>query len=106
MFRRFIFNGFYHMFFFFFFFSSRRRHTRYWRDWSSDVCSSDLPRRQHPPGEFVELVEQQRTMLRRAREPIDDRIDAVVLRPLGKRPLDHVAGLKIPRIQAVYRIPI
>src|SRR3712207_800006 len=29
----------------FFFFSSRRRHTRYWRDWSSDVCSSDLVRR-------------------------------------------------------------
>src|SRR5258707_11347545 len=28
--------------FFFFFFSSRRRHTRYWRGWSSDVCSSDL----------------------------------------------------------------
>src|SRR3712207_3047148 len=28
----------------FFFFSSRRRHTRYWRDWSSDVCSSDLRR--------------------------------------------------------------
>src|SRR3712207_4602476 len=28
---------------YFFFFSSRRRHTRYWRDWSSDVCSSDLP---------------------------------------------------------------
>src|SRR5258707_969736 len=27
---------------FIFFFSSRRRHTRYWRDWSSDVCSSDL----------------------------------------------------------------
>src|SRR3712207_252079 len=25
------------------FFSSRRRHTRYWRDWSSAVCSSDLP---------------------------------------------------------------
>src|SRR3712207_8053804 len=31
----------YHLFYFFFF-SSRRRHTRYWRDWSSDVCSSDL----------------------------------------------------------------
>src|SRR5215510_16215180 len=29
-------------FFFFFFFSSRRRHTRWPRDWSSDVCSSDL----------------------------------------------------------------
>src|SRR3712207_9100266 len=34
------------------FFSSRRRHTRYWRDWSSDVCSSDLPRLSwgSPPG--------------------------------------------------------
>src|SRR5690606_40765153 len=29
---------------FFFFFSSRRRHTRFSRDWSSDVCSSDLNR--------------------------------------------------------------
>src|SRR2546426_2620758 len=29
---------------FFFFFSSRRRHTRLQGDWSSDVCSSDLPR--------------------------------------------------------------
>src|SRR5690242_21811562 len=28
---------------FFFFFSSRRRHTRLTCDWSSDVCSSDLP---------------------------------------------------------------
>src|SRR5215217_8841635 len=33
---------------FFFFFSSRRRHTRYWRDWSSDVCSSDLAWRDRP----------------------------------------------------------
>src|SRR5216683_694167 len=30
-------------FYFFFFFSSRRRHTSSDRDWSSDVCSSDLP---------------------------------------------------------------
>src|SRR5437870_6873091 len=27
-----------------YFFSSRRRHTRWPRDWSSDVCSSDLAR--------------------------------------------------------------
>src|SRR5690625_7528860 len=27
---------------YYFFFSSRRRHTRWPRDWSSDVCSSDL----------------------------------------------------------------
>src|SRR5699024_5805725 len=31
------------VFIFYFFFSSRRRHTRSKRDWSSDVCSSDLP---------------------------------------------------------------
>src|SRR5438105_8874899 len=30
------------LFYYFFFFSSRRRHTRSTRDWSSDVCSSDL----------------------------------------------------------------
>src|SRR5438067_8974612 len=30
------------MYNFLFFFSSRRRHTRSKRDWSSDVCSSDL----------------------------------------------------------------
>src|SRR2546430_12941701 len=30
-------------YFLFFFFSSRRRHTRFDCDWSSDVCSSDLP---------------------------------------------------------------
>src|SRR6266436_8407207 len=33
---------FYTIVIFFFFFSSRRRHTRCSRDWSSDVCSSDL----------------------------------------------------------------
>src|SRR3712207_5816904 len=37
-----------------FFFSSRRRHTRYWRDWSSDVCSSDL---------LHSLTESQRAVL-------------------------------------------
>src|SRR2546422_10569040 len=34
----------------FFFFSSRRRHTRCSRDWSSDVCSSDLGRRHRARG--------------------------------------------------------
>src|SRR5690554_6878507 len=35
-----------------FFFSSRRRHTRCGRDWSSDVCSSDLPKQQSTTGSF------------------------------------------------------
>src|SRR6266436_5741500 len=38
----FLFFGFGDIVYFFFFFSSRRRHTRCSRDWSSDVCSSDL----------------------------------------------------------------
>src|SRR5438067_13919883 len=35
----------------FFFFSSRRRHTRSKRDWSSDVCSSDLCAAARPTAE-------------------------------------------------------
>src|SRR5687768_5939763 len=45
------------MFFFFFFFSSRRRHTRCSRDWSSDVCSSDLGLVQNPfPLEYGSML--------------------------------------------------
>src|SRR5699024_11812767 len=36
-----------------FFFSSRRRHTRSKRDWSSDVCSSDLTHDTAPYREFL-----------------------------------------------------
>src|SRR5208282_6677208 len=38
---------------FVFFFSSRRRHTRCYRDWSSDVCSSDLERAPDPAGRIA-----------------------------------------------------
>src|SRR5258707_6155315 len=40
-----------------FFFSSRRRHTRYWRDWSSDVCSSDLTFSRKAAGEMQERLQ-------------------------------------------------
>src|SRR5215469_18184636 len=43
---------------FFFFFSSRRRHTRSLRDWSSDVCSSDLAM----PEFSLDLTEDQRDL--------------------------------------------
>src|SRR5690606_39794702 len=39
-----------------FFFSSRRRHTRFSRDWSSDVCSSDLTARVQLDGAEVALT--------------------------------------------------
>src|SRR5699024_11223161 len=43
---------------FYFFFSSRRRHTRSKRDWSSDVCSSDLaqPGTESEPASVVVLA--------------------------------------------------
>src|SRR4030043_1903138 len=45
------------------FFSSRRRHTRCSRDWSSDVCSSDLPSIEETfytlhPREYLQRKEQ------------------------------------------------
>src|SRR2546429_1422928 len=45
-----------------FFFSSRRRHTRCSRDWSSDVCSSDLGKLwSQPPGVRVDEVREAAT---------------------------------------------
>src|SRR5690625_7837175 len=41
----------------FFFVSSRRRHTRWPRDWSSDVCSSDLALDSAPVGLMAALGE-------------------------------------------------
>src|SRR6266511_4617553 len=47
----------------FFFLSSRRRHTRFSRDWSSDVCSSDLWETGDPKGLSVENTNRVRLML-------------------------------------------
>src|SRR5258707_8413652 len=65
---------------FFFFFSSRRRHTRYWRDWSSDVCSSDLgpvDRGDHRLGEGTQAEHQARHVLL-VGEPVARLVAAVV----------------------------
>src|SRR5690606_40643400 len=42
----------------YFFFSSRRRHTRFSRDWSSDVCSSDLGLHEIIIQLFTGIIEQ------------------------------------------------
>src|SRR2546421_4246045 len=47
---------------FFFFFSSRRRHTRSDRDWSSDVCSSDLADVPEIDAEGAQLAVQMRAL--------------------------------------------
>src|SRR2546422_8511229 len=49
---------------FYFFFSSRRRHTRCSRDWSSDVCSSDLRTKTlEAPADAVKLGQRTRAGL-------------------------------------------
>src|SRR5207253_228693 len=63
--------------FFSFFFSSRRRHTRWPRDWSSDVCSSDL--------EFTEIKEGDvvRRTSRIAQVPVGEGLVGRVVNALG-----------------------
>src|SRR2546421_9116426 len=54
-----------------FFFSSRRRHTRSDRDWSSDVCSSDLRVATFDPdyrGEIYRIIREQRKLRARRGE--------------------------------------
>src|SRR5439155_3073678 len=58
----------------FFFFSSRRRHTRWPRDWSSDVCSSDLryyERIPRPDLVTVLVVDPTLAVQRKQNEPAD-----------------------------------
>src|SRR6266496_4793254 len=53
-----------------FFFSSRRRHTRSLRDWSSDVCSSDLPLRDSPAVHLARGERAEDQQIERALEQI------------------------------------
>src|SRR5256885_9191480 len=67
----------------FFFFSSRRRHTRLQGDWSSDVCSSDLDRRNGlaEPAEPLGMIGQ-----------VADHVE-------HKRQLHQLGGLELDRAQ-------
>src|SRR5207247_6277771 len=82
--------------FFIFFFSSRRRHTRSTRDWSSDVCSSDLggflSERVHPSAPMKILITdglepEAVVMLRKAHEVSVQELDSKAL--LGAIPPYH-----------------
>src|SRR3712207_8002056 len=69
---------------FLFFFSSRRRHTRYWRDWSSDVCSSDLrPRTTRRDGRLLRRLPDE--LDSRPHEHVQGRGHAPQRRQLHKR---------------------
>src|SRR2546421_7679343 len=60
----------------FFFFSSRRRHTRSDRDWSSDVCSSDLYNAQLDRVRRQPQIQTQIRLLREGQEVFRGRVNA------------------------------
>src|SRR5947209_3996269 len=67
-----------------FFFSSRRRHTRYWRDWSSDVCSSDLAERVGDVKELCGVKDVEKKLIRTLSKGYRQRVglaDALVSDP-------------------------
>src|SRR5206468_5674597 len=74
--------------FLFFFFSSRRRHTRSDRDWSSDVCSSDL----------VQILLER--IHRRARD-FEQRIPPAYLQQLNERYAEWVERFRLCPILTV-----
>src|SRR5690349_22816265 len=81
-----------------FFFSSRRRHTRSLRDWSSDVCSSDLPLAEH----VRRADEREAVGLRRARRHRLEVRDLVVERRVSEAPRarDRLVDRKSTRLNS------
>src|SRR2546429_2458875 len=77
----------YYVWLFFFFFSSRRRHTRCSRDWSSDVCSSDLLDVQKVPVDLLAAL--RRELVGKA---IGDRLGDHRLAASGRPVEEHALG--------------
>src|SRR5699024_11411473 len=83
-----------------FFFSSRRRHTRSKRDWSSDVCSSDLgDRRSRFAGDlfgcvpgFVKGIEERAVLRFRIGGYVDEVAEEDDLVDLGERSEERRVG--------------
>src|SRR3712207_8394526 len=83
----------------FFFFSSRRRHTRYWRDWSSDVCSSDLELNVTLPLMARNVLESIRLLTNVSRILADRCVDGIIAnvdrcREYAERSEEHTSELK------------
>src|SRR5580700_9226753 len=97
----------------FFFFSSRRRHTRSLRDWSSDVCSSDLGPDVKNLEQFVNL--SRLDALEASSEPVIAAAEFLLLYSYEQRASDiHIEPRRTESIirmridgvlHAVYRIP-
>src|SRR5699024_11369087 len=81
-----------------FFFSSRRRHTRSKRDWSSDVCSSDLKRLK--PENFEDIVAVNALY----RPGPMKQIDSFIRRKHGKEKIEYVNDVLEPILNTTYGI--
>src|SRR3712207_7857216 len=78
-------------------FSSRRRHTRYWRDWSSDVCSSDLFEREPDERHAADVADASRLALggRSRGSPLGHVVDELEVR--------HGGGVALARARSEER---
>src|SRR5690606_15964653 len=93
-------------FLFLFFFSSRRRHTRFSRDWSSDVCSSDLrpssmslPKNAHLPSfntQISTLAELGMAVFTEAVQLSPSSADWLVCTLVGESPLSRINATMVP----------
>src|SRR3989442_3077281 len=87
------------LFYYSFFFSSRRRHTRCGRDWSSDVCSSDLrlarevEKRNPKPAVFYLVLAEQLEARRHFDEAEKLYQKAMELRPMLPEPRNSLGLL-------------
>src|SRR5207249_6132757 len=82
------------VFFFLFFFSSRRRHTRSKRDWSSDVCSSDLEEDDDLPFWASRAARSERQIVVLLIQGLRERVERFRLAPALRR---HLGGGLGPR---------
>src|SRR5476651_2817336 len=92
-----------------FFFSSRRRHTSYWRDWSSDVCSSDLgPERVDERGHIGNLIVGQRELRHAGTAGADDRRHQLALLIVEDNSRAQQAGSAVAaaRVRAVAELTV
>src|SRR5438477_6179674 len=67
----------------FFFFSSRRRHTRLTCDWSSDVCSSDLPSDRTKVSQYLDSIREIERRIQLAEKENGNTLPAELERPIG-----------------------
>src|SRR5438067_11905781 len=101
----------------FFFFSSRRRHTSSKRDWSSDVCSSDLffdtaLSRQNAKPVIAELLGTQRRVEEGLQRPLQSigpllhrRLAVVGLRQIGRASCRERVSMSVVDVSVEVQLP-